>query len=135
MKRPVDEMISIESDDYLVNTTKVPVGFRMKETYYNYLKLLVKIHEKQTHINKDELKHLIIIDCYDGAKREMSKKAKRNNVIITYNSLLTTLEGIKLDLFPTKALNILTWQQLHTSENAYNLFMSLEVIYERKRYV
>ena len=135
MKRPVDEMISVELDDYLVNTTKVAVGSRMKGIYDNYLELLVNKHAKQTNMNKDEMKHLIILDSYDGAQHEISKKDTRNNSIISYSSLIITLEGIKLDLFPTESLNILIWQQLHASENAFNLFMSLENIYQRKRYI
>ena len=97
-------MIPVELDYYLVNTKKVAKGSRMEGQYVSYLELFVKKHEKQIHINKDKIKHLIILDWYDRAQHKISKKETRNNGIISNNSLLMTLEGIKLDLFANTLL-------------------------------
>ena len=69
---------------------------------------------------------MIFIDFFDRSQHEISRKETKNNIIISYNLLLITLEGIKLGLLSTKSLDILTWQQLRGSETAYSLFMSLE---------
>ena len=62
----------------------------------------------KTIINKDKIKYLIVPDYFDGVQHEIKKREGKNNIIILFNSLLMTLEGIKLGLFSIESLYILT---------------------------
>ena len=79
------------------------------------------------HISKGKKtgNEIIVIDSYDGAEHQKTKKGQKS--VVSFSSQI-----IATGTSAANSFNILTWQQMLGDEKPCNIFPSLENVYKEK---